>query len=88
MAFKKGRVPWNKGKKGIYSEETLRKISQASRGRKLSEEHKKKIRENAKINPNFGMKGKHFSEEIIKKLSLAHKGQIPTNLKQLRRIKK
>ena len=25
MKFKKGNVPWNKGKTGIYSEETLKK---------------------------------------------------------------
>src|SRR3990167_9432021 len=39
----KGRNVWNKGKTGIYSKETLEKISKASRGRKLTEEHKLKI---------------------------------------------
>lgn len=29
----KGRVPWNKGKKGIYSKETLAKLSKAMSGR-------------------------------------------------------
>jgi len=86
MAFKKGNKPWNKGEKGIYSDETIRKIGLASKGRKLSEEHKQKIRTNAKNNPNFGMKGKVHSEETRKKLSLSHKGQIPTNLEQLRQI--
>ena len=38
-----GSIPWNKGKTGIYSKETLEKISKASRGRKLTEEHKLKI---------------------------------------------
>ena len=82
---KKGlQVAWNKGKTGIYSEETRRKIGLASKGRKLSEYHKRKIRENAYRNPNFGMKGKHHSEETRKKLSISHKGQIPKNLEQLR----
>ena len=39
----KGKIAWNKGKTGIYSEETLKKIGDASRGKKLSKEHKKKI---------------------------------------------
>jgi very-short-patch-repair endonuclease len=39
----KGRNVWNKGKTGIYSEETLKRIGDASKGRKLSKEHKKKI---------------------------------------------
>ena len=39
----KGKIAWNKGKTGIYSEETLKRIGDASKGRKLSKEHKKKI---------------------------------------------
>ena len=78
------QVAWNKGKTGIYSEETRRKIGLASKGRKLSEDHKRKIRESAYRNPSFGMKGKHHSEETRKKLSISHKGQIPKNLEQLR----
>ena len=38
---KKGQVPWNKGKTGIYSEETKRKISR--KGSKQSEETKRKL---------------------------------------------
>ena len=30
----KGKTPWNKGKKGIYSKETLEKMSQARKNRK------------------------------------------------------
>ena len=26
MSFKKGGTPWNKGKEGIYSEDTLKKM--------------------------------------------------------------
>lgn len=43
-----GRIPWNKGKKGIYSKETLRKISEHNwcKGKKnpqLSEANRKRI---------------------------------------------
>lgn len=50
------------------SEETRKKISMAKLGIPLSEEHKQKIRDNAKNNPNFGMKGKKLSEEAKQKL--------------------
>lgn len=47
-----GRIPWNKGKTGVYSEETLEKMRIAGTGRPscrkgqhLSEEHRKKISE-------------------------------------------
>jgi hypothetical protein len=37
-----GKTPWNKGKKGHLSNETLEKMSNASKGRTASEETKKK----------------------------------------------
>jgi hypothetical protein len=40
-AFKKGHKTWNKGKKS--SDETRKKISEVQIGKKLSEEHKRKI---------------------------------------------
>lgn len=49
-----GKTPWNKGKVGIYSEETRKKISEAHKGNKYNlgkkhtEETKKKIGENTK----------------------------------------
>ena len=39
----KGQIAWNKGKIGIYSNKTLKKMSDARMGKKLSEEQKKKI---------------------------------------------
>ena len=54
----KGRNVWNKGKTGIYSEETLKRIGDASKGRKLSKEHKKKI--------SIGV-NKAFSDPVIRK---------------------
>ena len=57
--------------KGCHSEETKRKmsinISEGKKGKKLSEEHKRKISE--------GLKGKKHSEKTKKKLSIAHKGK-------------
>lgn len=42
--MKQGYVPWNKGKTGIYSDETRKKISAAGKGRKHSEETKAKMK--------------------------------------------
>jgi len=70
----KGRVPWNKGKTGIFSEESLKKISESSkgnthsRGRILSEEHKIKISE--------ANKGHEVSQETRDKIGKANKGKI------------
>ena len=68
-----GKTPWNKGKTGIYSEETLQKIRQANlnrkpiKGRRCSDETKEKIRR-----ANLGKK---LTEEQRKKLC----GRIPWN---------
>lgn len=35
----KGRIPWNKGKKGMYSQDTLIKIGNASKGRITNNKH-------------------------------------------------
>lgn len=46
---RKGKLSWRRGKHGIYSEDTLKKMSQShmgnksNRGRKLTEEHKNNI---------------------------------------------
>ncbi len=36
-------LSWNKGKTGVYSEESLRKMSISKKGKVLSEEHKQKL---------------------------------------------
>jgi hypothetical protein len=41
----KGHSPSHKGKTGIYSKETLEKMSLAKKGKKLSKEHREKIGE-------------------------------------------
>jgi hypothetical protein len=43
-----GQVAWNKGKTGIYSEETLKKMGDAKRGKTYSPEARKKMSESAK----------------------------------------
>lgn len=69
---RKGQTPWNKGKKNIYSEDTLKKISESKKGVKLSVKHKESItqslREYYKTNdgPN---KGKRRSLEAKQKTS-------------------
>lgn len=67
--FSKGIIPWNRGKTGVYSEETRRKMSENNpriwKGRHLPEATRRKISE--------AQKGKYISPEIREKLSKAHK---------------
>ena len=70
----KGRVPWNKGRKGIYTEETLKKMrkpkkNKSKRKREVSEETKKKIRKR--------LKGKSHvqTKETKEKISRKNKGK-------------
>lgn len=58
----KGRVSWNKGKK--FSEETKNKMSEAHKGKKLSEETRRRLSEARK----------NMSEETKKKIGAAKKG--------------
>ena len=70
MAYKKGYIPWNKGKE--HSKETKRKISEANKGKKHSytEETKKKIKERM-----MGDKNPAKRPEVRKKISEAKKGK-------------
>lgn len=88
----KGRSPWNKGKKiGPLSEETRKKIGDARRGKKMPTEVVERVRQaNLGRTPwnkgskgimkawNKGIQTGPLSETQKIKLSLAHKGQKPT----------
>jgi hypothetical protein len=73
---KKGKTTWNKGKTGIYSKETLKKISDAGKGRVVSEETKEKMR--SRMLGNQYTLGHKFSNEHRQKLSAKKKGYSPT----------
>ena len=63
----KGKIPWNKGKHGIYSKETLNKIRTTAKNQICSEETRKKMSEQRK--------GKKHSEETKEKIRQAHLGK-------------
>jgi len=71
--YKKGRIPWNKGKK--MSVETKKKIGEANSGKKRTDEFKIKMSNRLKDN-TYGkaLKGIKRSEETKKKMSDARKG--------------
>jgi len=74
---KKGKEPNNKGKKcKPCTEERKQKISNANKGRKLTDEQKEKSSKSwFKKGSVPANKGKKFSEETCKKLSESHKGK-------------
>ena len=89
-AFKKGHIPWNNGL-SKQSNESLRKISESMKGRKLLEEIKKKVSEGVKKlwqDPDYRAhqikaireaakprRGIPKSEETRKRMSEAQKGK-------------
>ena len=83
MVFKKGLIPWNKGKKYTYEElmgvekarENKQKLINARKGYKHSEETKEKMRQAQLKNPTKYFLGKHLSEKHKKKISKANKGR-------------
>lgn len=70
----KGHISFNKGKTNIYSKETLEKMRNAKKGKPLSEEHKKHIRESLS-GANHPMYGKKHSDEAKKKMAEKAKGR-------------
>lgn len=74
----KGLIPWNKGKTGIYSEETLRKIGERDHKACWTEELRQKQSNKLKGKPSPN-KGKKLSEETKKKLSESVKQSFKDN---------
>jgi len=92
----KGSIPWNKGRTGIYSEETLRKIAEGGKNQKgikkkpLTEDQKnrisktligRKLSKKHKENISKNMKGYIPSENHRRKISEAKKGDKAWNWK-------
>ena len=71
---RKGQIPWNKGKKGVYSEEALEKMKNAAQGRVVTDETKAKIR------------GQKRSEEVKERMSkaLSGKAKSPEHIQSLK----
>lgn len=70
----KGRIAWNKGKKGIYSDETINKMRAFANSRHpMSEETKLKISISNKGRVAYN-KGQKHTEETKIKMSLKRKG--------------
>lgn len=72
----KGQIPWNKGKKNVYSEKTIEKIRNSKRGTFHSKETKEKIRKS-----NIGKHDylRHPSLKTRELMSLSKRGSIPWN---------
>ena len=68
--FIKGHKPWNTGKP--HSVETRAKIGAIHRGKKMSEEAKRKIGLNGF---HYGMKGKKHSIKTKELMSIAQRGE-------------
>ena len=73
----KGKIPWNKGKHGIYSEETLEKLRNAAKNQICSDETRKKM--------SITHKGRKHSEETKEKIRQANLGKkmSPESIKKM-----
>ncbi len=83
--FKKGHIPWNKGRSKLNDKRLMvisKKVSERLKGRKLSKTHKKNI--------GRGHKGKKLSKETKRKISESEKGKIVSEetRKKIRKVRK
>ena len=72
-----GRQAWNKGKTGIYSDETLTKISESTKAAMSDPTLRKYLSDIKKGKPSLN-KGKKMSEEQKHKISATLKGNKPS----------
>lgn len=73
-AVRVGRIPWNKGLTGCYSEESLQRMRDAHTGVIPSEETRKRISEAGMGRPS-GMLGKKHKPETLQRMSDAGRGR-------------
>jgi group I intron endonuclease len=88
-----GECPWNEGKTGVYSEETKKKMSKASKGRAPWNKGKTGIyTDEARLNMSKNKKGQTpwnkgktgiYSEDTRKRMSENGKGKLPSNAKKV-----
>ena len=78
-----GHVPWNKGKTGVYSVETLQVMRTGACGYRHTDEAKERIRQ-ANIGRPSVLKGTKQPVEQMRALALGNIGRVPWN-KGLRR---
>lgn len=80
---KKGKAPWNKGKTGIYSEETINKIKQAtsisSKGRTPWNKGKRFKIKSDRSGENNSFYGRSHSEETKQAIRDKLKNRVPWN---------
>ena len=77
MTFKKGHknIPWNKGKKGVFSKETLERMSLSGMGHVVTEEARRKIGDANRGNVPWN-KGRLCSEKTKQKIREANTGKV------------
>ena len=78
MPFYKNHIPWNKGKIGVYTEKTLKRMSDVKKGISPSRETLKNM-SIAHQGQIAWSKGKHLTKKHKKNLSKSHKGKITWN---------
>jgi hypothetical protein len=74
---RKGRIPWNKGKPGCFSPETIEKFRLRSTGKNnpMYGKRGKDAPAYGKPNKHHPWKGKHHTEETKQKMSISGKGR-------------
>lgn len=86
LNYKKKKNPWNKGKEGVYSEESLKKMSVNSKGKTLSKEAKAKLSKSLKKyyeSNEHHAKGKNLDQEHKIKISQGLNNISPEDRKYL-----